>query len=171
MSENQEVKEELTGMNTAEEFEKAIENAKKFHPVGKMYVNGYTGEVSQFKTPANYVPDEGVACGKPDLCHTEDYVSIADMYKRLAVMKALSIQDSDFDYFDEEVSADDLDETTLSDVVSEVDDPGDYKNIVEPFAESLYGAASEQPANDSAGQKQAEERANNDEPTLGGEEA
>lgn len=147
----------------------AIEAAKRFHPVGKMYVNGYTGEVSQYKTPDNYVPDEGVKAGSPDLCHTEDFVTIAQMYQRLKAMKALSIQDSDFDFLEGDVSADDLDEDTLSDIVTEVDDPADYENYVLPFAEEKYGKSSEQGASDSAAaqgvtkQTKDEEARSNDE--------
>lgn len=121
------------------EFEKAVAAAKEFHPVTKMYVDGYTGEVSRYKTPDNYVPDEGVVNDLPDLCHTEDHVSIAQMYDRLKRMQALSIQDADFDFDEGNISADDLDEETLSDVVSEVDDPADYENYVEPFFEEKYG--------------------------------
>lgn len=151
-----------------EEFEKALAAAKEFHPVTKMYINGYTGEVSQYKTPDNYVPDVGVSCGSPDLCHTEDYVSIAQMYERLAAMKALSIQDADYDFIEGEVSADDLDETTISDVVTEVDDPADYDNYVVPFINEKVGAASEPKANDSAATHDAakpndEEARSNDE--------
>lgn len=138
-----------------QEFEKAVAAAKEFHPVTKIYIDGYTGEVNRYKTPDNYVPDEGVVNTKPDLCHTEDHVSIAQMYARLKAMKALSIQDSDFDIDESQASYDDLDDTTLSDVVAEVDDPADYENFVEPFYHAKYGSDSEQQASDSAAEKLA----------------
>lgn len=148
----------------------AVEAAKKFHPIGKMFVNGYTGEVSKYKTPDNYIPDEGVCCSSPDLCHTEDYVSIAQMYERLKAMKALSIQDSDFDFDEGSISADDLDETTLSDVVSEVDDPSDYGNIVEPFAKDLFGEPSANNLSDSAAEKSAVQSTKDEERSAASDE-
>lgn len=143
------------------EFEKALANAKEFHPVTKMYVNSYTGEVSPYKTPDNYVPDAGVYNDLPDLCHTEDHVSIAQMYARLKNMRALSIQDSEFEFDEGKVSADDLDDETLSDMVSEIDDPSDYQ-YVDDYIQDKYGEASERQESDSAGQKTAVESKNED---------
>lgn len=152
--------EELKIENSIEaDLADAIAKAKQFHPVTKLFVNGYTGEISQYKTPDNYIPDEGVVNDMPDLCHTEDYVSIAQIYERLKHIKALSLQDSDFDFNEDEISANDLDEVTLSDVVSEVDDPSDYENIVEPFYDEKYG------------QGQAQDNAQVDKPVEAEEQA
>ncbi len=148
------------------ELQRALEKAKEFHPVTKMYVDGYTGEISRYKTPDNYVPDDGVVNDKPDLCHTEDHVSIAQMYERLKNMKALSLQASEgWDFSEGDVSADDLDEDTIDDVVSEVDDPSDYDNYVNDMIDERLGASSHQQANDSAGQKSALESKNENEAT------
>lgn len=149
----EEIKQEQ--LSADEEFAKAVAAAKEFHPVTKMFIDGYTGEINRYKTPDNYVPDEGVVNDMPDLCHTEDHVSIAQMYDRLKRMKALSIQDAEFDLDEGSVSVDDLDEDTLSDVVTEVDDPADYDNYVLPFMEEKYGKPGEQGASDSAAVKQA----------------
>lgn len=143
-----------------EEFQKAVKAAKEFHPVNKIYIDGYTGEVSRYKTPDNYIPDEGVVNTKKDLCHVDDYVSVTQIYNRLKNMRALSIADSDFDLDESQVKADDLDDVTLSDVVSEVDDPADYQNYVEPFFEDKYGSAGEQKMSDSAAEKTAVESKN-----------
>uniref|UniRef100_A0AAU8B945 Uncharacterized protein n=1 Tax=Dulem virus 98 TaxID=3145809 RepID=A0AAU8B945_9VIRU len=152
------------------ELDKAFEKAKEFHPITKVYIDGYTGEVNRYKTPDNYVPDEGVVNDLPDLCHTEDHVTIQQMYQRLANIKALSIQDSDFDYDEGSVSPDDLDEDTISDVVAEVDDPSDYDNYVNDFINEKVGStaageASEQQRSDSAGQKSAVDSKNEDKAT------
>lgn len=142
------------------ELEKAIEKAKEFHPVTKLYVDGYTGEVNRYKTPDNYVPDDGVVNTKPDLCHTEDHVSIAQIYARLKNMRALSIQDSEFDFDANQVSADDLDDETISDLVSEVDDASDYDNYINDAIVEQFGKDSEQKESDSAAKKKAVESKN-----------
>ncbi len=139
------------------ELQLAIAKAKEFHPVNKLYVDGYTGEVSRYKTPDNYVPDEGVVNSKPDLCHTEDHVTIAQMYNRLKNMKALSIMDSDWDIDERNVNINDLDEDTISDIVSTVDDPSDYENIVNPMIQETFGKPSDITRSDSAGQNLATE--------------
>ena len=112
------------------ELEDAIAKAKEFHPVTKFYVDGYTGEVNRYKTPDNYVPDEGVVNNLPDLCHTEEYVTVSQIYSRLKNMHALSVASSEFEFDEGSVSADDLEEDTISDIVSEVDDPSDYDNFI-----------------------------------------
>lgn len=38
----------------------AFEKAQEFHPVTKVYVNSYTGEMNFYKTPDNYIPDEDI---------------------------------------------------------------------------------------------------------------
>lgn len=148
------VKEEKTPVQL--ELEAAIAKAKEFHPVTKLYVDGYTGEVNRYKTPDNYVPDAGVVNDLPDLCHTEEHVTVAQIYSRLARMQALSVADGEFEFDEDKVSADDLDADTLSDMVSEVDDPSDYQYIDEVIDER-YGRASEQQASDSGAQKTAVE--------------
>lgn len=144
------------------ELEDAIAKAKEFHPVTKLYVDGYTGEVNRYKTPDNYVPDEGVVNTKKDLCHTEEYVSVAQIYARLKSMNALSIADGEYDYDEGSVSADDLEEDTISDIISEVDDPSDYDNFVNDAIEERFGKTTEQQESDSAAQKQAVESKNED---------
>ena len=135
------------------ELEDAIAKAKVFHPVTKLYVDGYTGEVNRYKTPDNYVPDEGVVNDSVDLCHTEEYISISQIYARLKSMRALSISDSDYDYTDDTVSADDLEDDTISDMVAVEDNPLDYD--IEDAIVEKYGKANEQQESDSAGQKEA----------------
>lgn len=153
------VKEEKTPVQL--ELEAAIAKAKEFHPVTKLYVDGYTGEVNRYKTPDNYVPDEGVVNDLPDLCHTEEHVTVSQIYSRLARMQALSVADGEFEFDEGNVSADDLDDETLSDMVAEVDDPSDYQYIDDAIDER-YGKASEQQASDSAVQKTAVESKNED---------
>lgn len=121
------VKEEKTPVQL--ELEKAIAKAKEFHPVTKLYVDGYTGEVNRYKTPDNYVPDEGVVNTKPDLCHTEDYVSIAQMYARLKNMRALSIQDSEYEFDEGDIDEESLEEDTLSDFADIQEDAFDSSEI------------------------------------------
>lgn len=145
-----------------QEFEKAVAAAKEFHPVTKIYIDGYTGEVNRYKTPDNYVPDEGVVNNEPDLCHSEEYCSIAQMYNRLKQIRAMQINDADYDY-DESTVKDDLEEDTFSDVVSEVDDPSDYENYVEPFFQERYGSDSEQQTSDSGAKNKATESKKKDE--------
>lgn len=147
------------------ELEDAIAKAKEFHPVTKLYVDGYTGEVNRYKTPDNYVPDQGVVNSSPDLCHTEEHVTVSQIYSRLASMKALSISDGDFDYNDGDVSADDLEEDTISDIISEVDDPSDYDNYVNDVIAERMAKSSEQQESDSAAKKQAVESKNEDKAT------
>lgn len=144
------------------ELEDAIAKAKEFHPVTKLYVDGYTGEVNRYKTPDNYVPDEGVVNSSPDLCHTEEHVTVSQIYSRLANMKALSISDDEFDFDEADVSADDLEEDTISDIMSEVDDPSDYDNYVNDAIAERMAKPSEQQESDSAVQKQAVESKNED---------
>lgn len=159
------VKEKEDKTQIQQELEAAIAKAKEFHPVTKLYVDGYTGEINRYKTPDNYVPDEGVFNDMPDLCHTEDHVSIAQMYARLKNMRALSIQDSEFDFDEDQVSADDLDDETISDMVSEVDDPSDYDNYINDAIQEQFGKDSEQKESDSAAKKQAVESKNEDKAT------
>lgn len=139
------------------ELEDAIAKAKKFHPMTKLYVDSYTGEVNRYKTPDNYIPDEGVVNKSPDLCHTEDYVSVAQIYARLKNMRALSIASGEYSFDEGKVSADDLEEDTISDMVDVVDDPSDYNNFVEEAIVEKYGNATEQQESDSADQKEAVE--------------
>lgn len=151
-------------------LDKLFEEAKVFQPVRKTFINSFTGEINQYKTPDNYLPDEGVVNDMPDLCHTEDHVSIAQMYARLSAMKALSLQDSDFDFDESHVSADDLDEDTISDVITGVDDPSDYDNYVNDYIADKLGEASNKQMSDSAGQKLDVESKNADEATGVAEE-
>lgn len=137
------------------ELEDAIAKAKVFHPVTKLYVDGYTGEVNRYKTPDNYVPDEGVVNDSVDLCHTEEHISISQIYARLKSMRALSISDGEYAFDEGSVSADDLEDDTISDMVDVVDDPSDYDNGIEDAIVEKYGKANEQQESDSAGQKEA----------------
>lgn len=121
------LKEEKTAVQI--ELEKAIAKAKEFHPVTKLYVDGYTGEINRYKTPDNYIPDEGVVNTKPDLCHTEDYVSIAQMYARLKNMRALSIQDSEYEFNEGDIDEESLEEDTLSDFADIQEDAFDSIEI------------------------------------------
>lgn len=146
------------------DLEDAIAKAKEFHPVTKLYIDGYTGEVNRYKTPDNYVPDEGVVNELPDLCHTEEHVTVAQIYARLKNMKALSIASGEFEFNEGEVSVDDLEEDTISDIVSEVEDPSDYDYVNEAIVER-YGKPAEQQVSDSAAEKQAVESKNEDKAT------
>lgn len=121
------VKEEKTPVQL--ELEAAIAKAKEFHPVTKLYVDGYTGEVNRYKTPDNYVPDEGVVNDLPDLCHTEEHVTVAQIYSRLARMQALSIADGEFEFNEGDIDEDSLDEESLSDFADIQEDFGDSKDI------------------------------------------
>lgn len=145
-----------------QEFEKAVAASKEFHPVAKIYIDGYTGEVNRYKTPDNYVPDEGVVNNERDLCHSDEYCSIAQMYNRLKQIRAMQVDDADYDY-DESTVKDDLEDDMLSDVVSEVDDPSDYENYVEPFFQERYGSDSEQQTSDSGAKNKATESKKKDE--------
>lgn len=142
-------------------LEDAIAKAKEFHPVTKLYVDGYTGEINRYKTPDNYVPDEGVFNDMVDLCHTEDHVSVTQMYARLKNMRAMSIQDSEFDFDENKISADDLDDDTLSDISDVCEDALDGMELEDAILET-YGKQSEHQESDSAGQKPAVESKNED---------
>lgn len=139
------------------ELEEAIAKAKEFHPVTKLYVDSYTGEVNRYKTPDNYVPDEGVVNESPDLCHIEEHISVSQIYARLKNMRALSIADGEYSFDEGSVSADDLEDDTISDMVDVVDDPSDYDNGIEDAIVEKYGKAYEQQESDSAAQKMAVE--------------
>ncbi len=115
------------------DLEDAIAKAKEFHPTVKLIVDPFTGATCKHFSPDTYIPDEGVVNSGVDLCHIEDQISISQLYSRLKNMRSLSIQDSDFDYEDGQISADDLDDDTISDVMSEIDDPSDYDNYVNEF--------------------------------------
>lgn len=96
-----------------------------------LFANKYNGEVSPYKTPANYKPDDGVLNTEKDLCHTEDYISIQQIYARLKAMKQLSIQDSDYAYDASNLNTDDLQEDTLSDLADAAEDGIDNYDLVD----------------------------------------
>lgn len=144
-----------------EELDKAYDAVVK-KPIFPQYVNRFTGELSPYKTPANYVPEKGVVNDLKDLCHTEDYVSIQQIYARLKAMKQLSIQDADYVYDERNLNTDDLAEDFVSDDADLADDALDAIDVQERLYDQ-YGKASEQQVSDSAAQKMAVESKNEEE--------
>lgn len=125
------------------ELEAAIAKAKEFHPVTKLYVDGYTGEVNRYKTPDNYVPDEGVVNDLPDLCHTEEHVTVAQIYSRLARMQALSVADGEYEFDERDINEDSLNEDTLSDFVDIQEDLGDSLDIESALVDKYSASESD----------------------------
>lgn len=125
------------------ELEAAIAKAKEFHPVTKFYVDGYTGEVNRYKTPDNYVPDEGVVNTKKDLCHTEEYVSVAQIYARLKNMNALSIADGEYEFDERDITEDSLNDDTLSDFADIQEDLGDSLDIESALVDKYSASESD----------------------------
>lgn len=146
-----------------EELDKAYETVVK-KPIFPEYLNKYTGESSPYKTPANYKPDEGLKNEKKDLCHTEDYVSIQQIYARLKSMKQLSIQDSDYAYDEANLNTADLADDFVSDDADLAEDAFDALEVQERIYDQ-YGKTAEQQESDSAGQKTAVESKNEEEAT------
>lgn len=146
-----------------DELKKAYETVDK-NPIFPQYWNKYTGETSPYKTPANYKPDEGLKNEKKDLCHTEDYVSVQQIYARLKSMKQLSIQDSDYAYDEANLNTADLADDFASDDADLAEDALDALEVQERINDQ-YGKTAEQQESDSAGQKTAVESKNEEEAT------
>ncbi len=119
------------------EIDLALQAVEK-KPLFPQYLNRYNGEVSPYKTPANYKPSDGLLNTGEDLCHVEDYVSIQQIYARLKSMRALSVQDSEFAYDERNLNTDDLEEEFASDDADIAEDALDGFEIQESIA-NKYG--------------------------------
>lgn len=154
------------------EFDKAIEaiGDDYFKPT---LVNKYTGDVLPYKTPANARPDDGVLNTEKDLCHTEENISIQQIYARLKNMRQLSIQDAEYAYDERNLNDADLEDDFASDEADIAEDALDGMDLID-YIQNSYGQdseRSEQQVSDSAGQKTAVESKNKDEATPGAEDA
>lgn len=129
------------------------------------YLNKFTGEYMPFRTAYNSGNDKGVTCEGKDLCHTEEYVPIADVMRRYLRDGIPDIssefaygddnlpdEDSAFDAFDNEDILDrqiDLEEYAAQHPENESSDSGAVKTAIETSKTNKEERAPEQ-ANDDA---------------------
>lgn len=135
---------ELKNVKISDELQYALEKAKEFHPTVKLFVNPFDGTTNHYATSDNYVPDVGVHFNADDdLCHTEEHITIADMYSRLKAIAENQANLGEFEYDESDISIDDLDENVGSDIVDVSEDASDAEILTDYFAEKYSGEAGE----------------------------